>query len=222
MKQIYLYTLTAILLLVAYPITLIAETKSDYTLRPHEIRIGWGDQLFETLIWHTPTHIVNTYSESYQKDYNENHRYNQHLWIEYQKRHNYWFSYGAMVDMSSVLWDKVNRNGKGVELSRSNAYFYNVVCMPTIRFTYFHHPNVNLYSGLGAGFCINGGSEKNYRIGRYTDIGWAAYICLLGISANYDRWCWSLDLGGLYAMRDMNTVFLASSRMISIGLGVRF
>ncbi len=222
MRRILTLIISAFQLFLVCPQQTKAETKSEITDRPHEIRIGWGDQLFETLVWHNPTAFVRTLPETYQKTYHENHRYTQHLWLEYQKRHNYWFGYGAMVDLSGVLWDEVTRNGNASEIARTKAcHFYNIVCMPTIRFTYYHHPYVNLYSGLGAGLCINGGTETNLR-GHHTDIGWAAYICVLGISANYDRWCWSIDLGGLYAMRDLNTIFMASTRMISLGLGVRF
>ena len=127
-----------------------------------------------------------------------------------------------MVDLSEVHWDDVTRNGAGVEIARSKGhYFCNAVIMPTIRFTYFHHPNVNLYSGLGIGLDINGGTETN-SLGKTTDFGAAINFTVFGVSANYDRWFWTVDFGGLYALRDANTIFMASSRIINVGLGVRF
>ena len=93
--------------------------------------------------------------------------------------------------------------------------------MPTFRFTYFFHPNVNIYSGLGIGLGINGGTETNGK-GRHTDVGAAVNLTVVGVSANYDRWFWTLDLGGMYSLKDANTIFMASSRIISIGLGARF
>lgn len=199
-----------------------AETKAAHITQRNEIRIGWGDQMFESLMWRNPTHIITTMPESYQKTYNENYSHNQHIWLEYQWRFNHWFSLGAMMDFSEVDWDVVTRNGKGAEVNRSEGhFFYNIVFMPTIRFTYFHHEHVNLYSGLGVGLDINGGSETN-GYGNKTDIGAALNLTLFGVSANYERWFWTVDFGGMYALKNMNTIFMASSRMINVGLGARF
>lgn len=200
-------------------------TKLDADGNPalrNEIRIGWGDQIFESLMWHNPTSYINMMPTSYYQTYQENYRYHQHLWLEYQYKFSYWFSLGAMIDMSEVGWDEVVRNGQGIEQSRDKGhYFYNAVLMPTIRFTYFHHPNVNFYSGIGFGMDINGGTEENAK-GFHTDVGAALNITVFGISANYKRWFASLDFGGLYALKNTNTIFMVSSRIINVGIGARF
>jgi hypothetical protein len=199
-----------------------AENKWTHITQRNELRIGWGDQLFESLIWHNPTSIITTMPDSYQQVYKENYSYNQHVWMEYQWRFTHWFSLGAMVDFSHVGWDEVTRNGKGAELNRKEEqFFYNAVIMPTIRFTYFHHENVNFYSGLGIGLDINGGTETN-ALGNHTDVGAAINLTVFGISANYQRWFWTVDCGGLYALKNMNTIFLMSSRIVNMGMGVRF
>lgn len=199
-----------------------AENKWTHITQRNELRIGWGDQLFESLIWHNPTSIITTMPDSYQQVYKENYSYNQHVWMEYQWRFTHWFSLGAMVDFSHVGWDEVTRNGKGAELNRNEEqFFYNAVIMPTIRFTYFHHENVNFYSGLGVGLDINGGTETN-ALGNHTDVGAAINLTVFGISANYQRWFWTVDCGGLYALKNMNTIFLMSSRIVNVGMGVRF
>lgn len=199
-----------------------AENKWTHITQRNELRIGWGDQLFESLIWHNPTSIITTMPDSYQQVYKENYSYNQHVWMEYQWRFTHWFSLGAMVDFSHVGWDEVTRNGKGAELNRKEEqFFYNAVIMPTIRFTYFHHENVNFYSGLGIGLDINGGTETN-ALGNHTDVGVAINLTVFGISANYQRWFWTVDCGGLYALKNMNTIFLMSSRIVNVGMGVRF
>jgi hypothetical protein len=199
-----------------------AENKWTHITQRNELRIGWGDQLFESLIWHNPTSIITTMPDSYQQVYKENYSYNQHVWMEYQWRFTHWFSLGAMVDFSHVGWDEVTRNGKGAELNRKEEqFFYNAVIMPTIRFTYFHHENVNFYSSLGVGLDINGGTETN-ALGNHTDVGAAINLTVFGISANYQRWFWTVDCGGLYALKNMNTIFLMSSRIVNMGMGVRF
>lgn len=186
------------------------------------MRIGWGDQLFESLIWHNPTYRVRTMPESYRRVYHENYHHDQHIWLEYQNRPKGWFSYGGMVDISFVHWTDVTRNGKGAVVSREKGhYFYNLVIMPTIRFTYYHHEYVNLYSGLGGGMCINGGTEED-GLGRKTVVGAAINFTVFGISANYNQWFWTVDFGGMYALRDFNTIFMLSSRIINVGAGIRF
>ena len=199
-----------------------AETKWDHITRRSEIRVGWGDQLFESLMWHNPTSVATTMPETWQRTYHENYRHHQHIWAEYQWRFNHWFSLGGMVDLSEVGWDDVTRNGAGVELSRSKGhYFYNAVIMPTIRFTYFHHPNVNLYSGIGLGMDINGGTETNQK-GQHTEVGLAINGTVFGVSANYDRWFITVDFGGMTALRNANAIYMAVSRIINVGVGVRF
>ena len=107
-------------------------------------------------------------------------------------------------------------------MSRSRGhYFYNLVFMPTIRFTYFHHEYVNLYSGIGIGMDINGGTETNAK-GQRTEVGAAVNITVFGVSANYKRWFWTVDFGGLYALKNANAIYMASSRIINVGLGARF
>ena len=210
------------LVLVGLCASMSAETKWDYLERHNEIRIGWGDQLFESLMWHNPTSIATTMPDTWQATYKEDYRHYQHLWLEYQWRFTHWFSLGAMVDGSGVSWFNVTRNGKGAEVGRSDKqYFYNLVFMPTVRFTYLHHPNVNLYSGIGIGMDINGGTEVN-AYGKNTEIGLAINGTVFGISANYDRWFMTVDFGGMTALRNANSIYMAVSRIINVGIGARF
>ena len=199
-----------------------AESRWAYLNMRHEMRIGWGDQLFESLIWHNPVYRIKTMPASYRQVYHEDYHHDQHIWVEYQYRHKGWFSFGGMTDISFVHWDDVTRNGLGEEISRDKGhYFYNLVIMPTIRFTYLHHEYVNLYSGLGVGMDINGGTETD-GLGNHTVVGAAINLTVIGLSANYQRWFWTVDFGGMYALRDANTIFMLSSRMINVGFGARF
>jgi hypothetical protein len=200
----------------------MAEDRWAYLNMRNELRIGWGDQLFESAVWHNPTSIITTMPADFTKTYKEHYRHNQHIWLEYQWRFKEWFSLGAMIDISEVGWDEVLRDGTGAELARDkNHYFYNLVFMPTVKFTYFYHPNVNIYSGLGFGMGINGGTETNM-YGKRTDVGAAFNLTLVGVSANYDRWFWTFDLGGLYSLKNANTIFMMASRIMNVGFGARF
>lgn len=216
-KKIFLISTMMLL-----PLLAMAETEYDRMERKHELRLGWGDQLFETLMWHNPGTITTTMPVEWTQTYHENYHHNQHIWLEYQYRPNRWLSFGGMFDMSEVNWDDVTRNGRGDELKRDRGhYFYNVVIMPTVRFTYFHHEYVNLYSGLGLGLGINGGSETD-ALGNHDLLGAAVNFTVFGVSVNYKRWFMAVDLGGLYSLKNANAIFLASSRMINASLGARF
>ena len=210
------------IILFSISLSVIAEENWAYIDRRHEIRLGWGDQLFESLMWHNPTSIATTLPVDYRQTYHEDYQHCQHIWVEYQWRYLEWFSVGGMFDVSEVGWYDVTRNGTGQEVERSSRKdFYNLVLMPTIRFTYFHHPYMNIYSGLGFGIDINGGTEVN-GAGHKTDIGAAVNVTAIGVSANYDRWFMAVDLGGMTALKSKNTVFMAVSRMINFSIGARF
>lgn len=213
---------TLLLLILLLPgVMMLAETKEMRAEQKHEVRIGWGDQLFETLIWHGPASVISTMPADYSAVYQEDFRYSQHLFAEYSYRLNTWCNFGLMVDGSSVSWKNVTRNGLGVETAREGGhYFYNLAVMPTFRATYFHHPYVNLYSGLGAGVLINGGSEAD-GWGHKTVAAPAINLTLLGASANYDRFFVSIEYGGMYSFLNANTIFLAKSRMFTASIGVR-
>lgn len=218
MKKL-IYTFAFLLLI---PVRGLAEDRIERSWNPHELRIGWGDQLFETLAWREERGVPTGLSADFTRSASENYRYTQHVFAEYQYRFNSWFGLGAMIDGSSVYWDKVLRNGAGAELAREkNCHFYNVVIMPTVRFTYFHHEYVDIYSGLGAGLNINGGTETDI-FGRHTVCAPVVDIRLLGFGFNYQRYFVNLDFGGMYSLQNMNTVFMLKSRMFTASIGARF
>ena len=188
---------------------------------PHQLRIGWGDQLFETLVWYDQPHST-LYPESYIGQYEERYRYAQHWFAEYQYRVRYWFNVGGMIDYSGVVWDKVNRNGLGEEVSREkNCNFHNIAIMATARFTYMHTKYVSLHSGLGVGLNINTGSEIDYR-GRKTALAPALNLTVLGMSVGNEKWFGAVEFGGLYSLMNIHEVYLAGSRMFTLSVGCRF
>lgn len=200
----------------------MAETEDARALNPHQLRIGWGDQHFEYVAWHATPQPMNTLPVTYSAQYTEHFRYTQHWFAEYQYRPNKWFSCGGMIDGSGVLWDNVTRNGLGEEQSREiNRSLYNLVVMPTIYFTYLHHEYVSLYSGLGVGIDINGGTEID-AYGRTTVCAPAFDITLIGLSANYRRWFATVDLGAMIALNGGQHIYMFGSKIFSASIGVTF
>ena len=211
-----------ILLALCCALPLFAEDESHREMNPHMLRLAWGDQQFEHLAWHASSQPMNELPDTYSKKYDEHFRYTQHWSLEYQYRHNRWFSYGGMVDGSGVMWDEVTRDGLGIECSRdANHCLYNIVVMPTIYFTYLHHEYVSLHSGLGVGFNVNGGTELDGE-GRSTVCAPAANLTLIGVSACYHNWFASVDLGLMASLKDGQHIYMLGSRIFSVAIGVTF
>ena len=187
---------------------------------PHYLRLGWGDQLFETLIWRDLGH--QTYlPEDYEAKYDENFRYTQHCFVEYLYRLNYRYSFGLLMDYSGVVWDNVLRNGRGDELGRDkNKAFHNIAFVPTVRFSYKRYEYVSLYSAIGAGLNINTGTETDYK-GRETVVAPAINITLLGVSVGKGRWYGALELGGMLSFNSAEEVYMLGSRIMTASVGVR-
>lgn len=188
----------------------------------HEVRIGWGDQMFERMMWHNTGYIVNTLPQSETMGYEENYRYTQHIFAEYSYSFYSWLSAGLLFDTASCIWDDVTRNGAGAEVSRErNRSFTNLAFIPNVRFTYFRRPYMNIYSGLGMGLAINTGTTKNI-YGKNTVCGIAGNVTLLGISGNYKQWFASAELNALVSAKDQKHMFLVGSRAITLSIGMRF
>lgn len=199
-----------------------AETPEFRSEKKHEVRIGWGDQMFETVMWHNPQYIINNMPSSVTYTYKERYRYTQHLFAEYQWRANKWFGVGGLVDASACLWDLNRRNGKG-ELVESvkNQNFVNIVVMPTVRFSYCNKQYFNMYSGLGIGLDVNAGSETD-GYGRHAVCAPAFNLTVVGFSFNYEQWFLNAELGAMAALRGMDYVYMLGSRLVSVSVGMRF
>ena len=218
----------SILMAATFFLSLTASAREPDTLRTgHSLRLSVGDQFFESLIWQNPQKIVNTMPESYRETYKEHYRYTMHWAAEYQWRVNSWFSLGALIDGSACLWDDVTRNGAGVEVSRTrNRIFANLTIMPTVRFDWFTVPvaqnmSIGMYTGLGVGVNINGGTEKDPR-GKKIVPGLAVDLRLVSLEYTVGNWGVSLELGGLTSLKDKNTIFMAFSKMIDLGVSYKF
>ena len=187
---------------------------------PHELRVGWGDQMFETMAWHNTGYYTGL-PEDYQEAYNENYRYTQHYFIEYLYSLNYWYSFGLMVDYSGVIWDQVWRNGKGKELDRlENRAFHNIAIVPTVNFSYFQHDYVSLYSAFGVGVNVNTGTELDYK-NRQTVAAPVVNITLLGLCVGKGRWYGALEVGGMLSLNGKDELYMLGSRLFTASIGVR-
>ena len=178
--------------------------------------------MFEKLVWQNPQYIISNMPETASYKYKEHYRYSQHWFAEYQWRVNQWFGLGAMVDASGCVWDDVTRNGLGNETGRiRNRNFWNLTVMPVLRFTWFNLDFVSMYSALGVGLGINGGTETD-ALGRHTLCAMAFDIAPVGIAVNVGNWFVSAEVGGLYSLKGKAQIFMANSRLCSVSFGMWF
>lgn len=228
-RMVSLKRLFAVLVLLGAGVAASAQT-SDFKIGNRilpdlggklELSIGWGDQMYESVVWHKQPQVYGLLSESDVVNSNEYYKYSQHWFLEARYNFNSWLSVGGMLDVSGVSWKNVAYNGKGVFLRvNSNENFTNISLMPTVRFTYMHSKYVKLHSGLGAGLNVNFGTETDYR-GRKTALAPAAYLNFVGVTGCYDRFFATLDLGALLSLNGGHEVYLVGSRLISVSVGIK-
>lgn len=198
-----------------------AEMRASREALKHEIRIGWGDQLFETMVWRNQMPgQLNMDGTLYYR--NERYRYTQHLFIEYQYRFTYWFSLGATVDGSAVLWNTNIYDLSGNYLASDSKHnFYNLVVMPNVRFTYLYHEYVSLHSAIGIGLNVNGGTDVDIQ-GRHTALAGALDLTFIGVTVGHGHWYGSFEIGGLFSMKNAGSVYMVSSKIMRASVGFRF
>jgi len=203
-------------------VPVLAETREMRDSLRHELRLGWGDQLFETLNYY-PNRGRGMLTSDNQWLRTCNYRYTQHLFLEYQYRVNHWFGAGGMLDCSAVVWDTKSYNfDYNQQLGFSNDHcFYNVVLMPTLRFSYLYTKYVSMHSGLGVGLNINGGTEVD-AYGHHTVCAPVLNLTLVAVTVGYKHWFGAVEFGGMYSLLNQNQVFMFGSRLITASVGVRF
>ncbi len=81
------------------PLVCQAETKETRSAQRHELRIGYGDPMFETMRWRDePNKLV------VPMNVRQNYRYTGHIYGEYMYRVNSWFGVGGQVDFGATMW----------------------------------------------------------------------------------------------------------------------
>lgn len=212
MKKPFLKVCTA--LAVALMASFAVSAAEPESAGRHEVRLGIGDMMFETLIWHDNEH--KPYSGIEDTDF----VHTPHFSAEYSYNLLKRLSIGLIFDFQYTGWNRsVYKRYTLTSSSREN--FYNIALLPTLRFNYFRRPHVGLYSAISAGMDINGGSEKD-GFGRNTVCCFAADVRLLGLRAGGGNWWGFVEFGALAAMQNSNIIYMMGSELIRAGLSCKF
>lgn len=173
-----------------------------------EVRLGWGDMLYETWMWHTNAHT-------------DHYRYTGHIFAEYQYYLKPWFSLGGQLDYEQVWWDQTKVGNTISESPMQDITFYNVTVLPMLRFTYCRRDYFAMYSSLGLGMTVNGGTEVDMK-GRHTALAPAWSITLLGFKAGGNHLFGTVELGFMNALSGRNYIYMLGSRLVSASVGYSF
>ena len=157
------------------------------------LRLGWGDPLFEQLVFYPAAGA-------------SDHCYTGHIFADYRRSLGKVVSVGAEVDFLSVSWTQDGRRTRNYDLS----------VLPTVRFTWLDREWVRLYSGLGAGALFAWNNSDAREVLPVFDVN------TIGIQVGKGHWCGSVDLGFMAALKNVNHIFMAGSRLVSVGLNYRW
>ncbi|MBR1928911.1 MAG: hypothetical protein IJ834_04135 [Paludibacteraceae bacterium] len=131
----------------------------ENAFKQHEVRIGWGDMLFETVAFYyrkSNTWVDKlSYPDNYTYSALHHHSYTGYLFADYHYNVLRWLEVGGQVDFEGIFWQETTYNNQHMPISDTKYINnYNLVFMPTIRFVWYHSQWVNLYSGLAVGVNI--------------------------------------------------------------------
>ena len=212
--------LTMLLLGIALPLVAAAQEDSlavvpteapeaATVLMPHQVRLGWGDMMFETMAFHP----------GLAADGNRTHHYGYtgHIFAGYAYSFRKWVSFGAEVDFESIFWKETPCDPYwspvGDAVSVRN---YNITIMPEVRFTFYDKGWVNLYAGLGFGALVAFDNNKG------VEASPAFNINLFGVWMGKDHWGGALELGALNALMGGDRIYMLGSRLISVSVNYRW
>ena len=141
-----------------------------------------------------------------------------HLFLGYRYDVNTWFSAGVEADWFYLWYSQEHRNGYGTLVGKYDSHLHQLTIMPSIRFTYFRRPLVELYSGLGLGYTMYEGSYG-------VQHGFTFSPTLFGVNVGNEHWFGEVELGGMATVTTSwfgNPGVLFSSRLLSVAVGYRF
>jgi len=211
------------LLTLSFAVLLCTGVKAQSFTQTNEVRFGIGDCMAEALFYRASVH--KDYSDLPEgKVYTENRNYHYlpHFFLEYYRTLRPWLSVGAQFDSGSFYWKSVNIAGGTNEILGSRKQnCSNIAIMPAARFNWYRKNLVMLFSTVRAGLAINTGSEKNY-LGQKTSCGIALDPTLIGCCVGGEHWNGAVELGGLFAFKNTNELYIAGSKLISLSVGYKF
>jgi hypothetical protein len=187
----------------------------------HTVRLGWGDMMYETAVFHaSPSHTFVTPSalpEDFSVREKFGYGYTGHIFAEYLYRAGRNVRLGGMMDFEGIFWKEAdfdrNHNVKGAVQNVNN---YDLSLIPTVRFDYFNHETVSLYSGLGLGLLMAFDNIGGFELSPVSDFH------LIGVEVGRGHWAGAAEFGFMTALSAGNKVYMLGSKLISVSVNYRW
>ena len=177
----------------------------------HQVRIGWGDMMFETFAFReSPKFTVG--------DRRHDVSFTGHIFAGYRYALNKVTSVGVQADVEGIFW-KETKYGTDYKPAGPtyNIRNYNLAILPEVTFTYFRSEWVRLHSGVALGVNI---AFDNHS-GR-VEAAPALNLNAFGVEVGKGNFYGCLDIGALSAMNSNGTIYMLGSRLLSVSLNYRF
>ena len=156
----------------------------------HHLRLGWGDMLYESLVFP---------SASKAKGGNG---YSGHLFAGYQYNLTPVVSVGGQLDYEAIRCSDMNN--------------YDLVLMPTIRFTYLDSDWAELHSGMGVGILAAFDNQGGFEMAPAMDLNF------VGVQLGQGPLRMGLDLGCMISLMNTHKIYLMGARLLSVSLNYSF
>ncbi len=194
---------------------------TDSTYLHHEVRVGWGDMLFETAVFHdSPRHFwanPEAISPEYSIMEKYDHAYTGHFFAEYQYNFKSWLALGFQVDFEGIFWKETTYDRYHSPISgTTDLKNYDLSLMPILRFTYFRGKWVNLYSNIGGGMLIAFDNQRE------CEIAPVFTTSLFSVSVGQGHWFGSVELGLMGALLNQQKIYMLGSRLFNVSLSYKF
>ena len=204
--------LTIVLLAVAVPVF-----AAQPPVNRHSIRLGWGDMLFETLAFHSNYSGGYGKPESYPIGFSRlekfDYAYTGHFFADYQYRLSKVVSVGFLADIEGIFWKECQYDARHLPVSQTQRIKnWDLVLMPTVRFTYLEKPWVRLYSGLGAGILVAFDNQGNSKLAPSLNLNW------IGIEVGKGHWGGLAELGMLNSLTNFHHIYQLGTRLLSVSV----
>lgn len=166
----------------------------------HNVRLGWGDMLFETLVFHPTASPLNGGNGRFDNSYTG------HIFADYMYSLTSVVSVGMQADFEGIFW----KEGAAEGVKKVNNY--NLSMLPSVRFTFFRSEWVNLYSGVSLGLLMAFDNQNHFEAAP------AFNLNLFGVKVGKGHWGGFFELGALNALTGGNSIYMLGSRLMSVGV----
>ena len=187
----------------------------------HQVRLGWGDMLFETLAFHpsatlqypNPEALPAAFSSDQRHDYG----YTGHIFAGYYHRLTKVVSVGGDLDFEGIFWKETTFDRYRVPTGPSKSVRnYNLTILPGVQLTYLDTEWVRMYSGIGAGILLAMDNDGGFEVAP------ALNLNLVSVQVGKGHWYGALELGMLNALLGASKVYMAGSRLVSVSLNYKW